>query len=85
MTSQKVLEHIFFKVAFFADDVTLTCSFSNMSIEIITSFFNQKLETVNLWLKVNKCNENTYKSYHIVFPNFFKEIVLYVSPSIHDR
>ena len=45
---------IFFKYTLVADDSTLTCSFSNISVENITNSINQNLKTINYWLNVNK-------------------------------
>ena len=64
---------IFFKFTLFADDSSLTCSFKNMSIEIITDSINEKLETINHWLNVNKINVNTSKSYHKAFSYWARE------------
>ena len=37
-----------------------------MALENIAGSININLETVNLWLSVNKIKVNTHKSYHIV-------------------
>ena len=56
----------FFWFTLFADDSTLTCSFSNMSLGNITNSINQNLETINHWLNVTNIKVNTHTSYHIV-------------------
>ena len=57
----------FFQDYPFADNIILTCSFSNMSVESITNYNNQNLETINHWLSVNKIKVNAHKKYRIVF------------------
>ena len=60
----------------FADDSTLTCSFSNMSIDSITNFSNQSLETINCWLSVNKNKVNTHK-FSLILNSYREKLLLH--------
>ena len=55
--------YIIFESILFADVSTITCNFSIMTVENITSSFNKNSETGNQLLTVNKNKVNTHKSY----------------------
>ena len=57
----------FFKYTLFADDSTLSCSFSNRDEGFIARTVNSELVPVNQWLINNKIKINYSKTHFIVF------------------